>query len=464
MARGVVKPRLHPVAPRGRRRNPRATGIGDPTASRGAPIVPSGCPRRGGAGVHTPDVTVALYWCEGVGLESSADFTLRNGQEHIRRRPPLRRVATRTGAGRTRPSGAGRWRAASCRSTSCSTATAAAPSCCSSAAAGCEAVEAAGQGARGRPAQALDRRRGRRVNAPLPSTPGARPRSPRSRRRSTTWVPADAPAGLGEAMRYGVLDGGKRLRPLLVLAACEAVDGAARGRAARGGGGRADPRLFAGPRRHALHGQRRAAPRQADRARALRRGPGDAGRRRDAGAGLRGADARRRREVPLALQARLWALLARAAGHAGMAGGQAIDLASIGQPLDEAALRDMHRRKTGALLQASVLMGAACGEPGARRPGRRCRTTARPSAWPSRWSTTSSTSPRPPRRWARPPARTWTPTSRPMSACSAWNGRAPRARELRDAGPGRAGATAAWRRPAAGAAGRQGRRPRKLRW
>ena len=39
------------------------------------------------------------------------------------------------------------------------------------------------------------------------------------------WVPADAPAGLGEAMRYGVLDGGKRVRPLLVLAACEAVAG-----------------------------------------------------------------------------------------------------------------------------------------------------------------------------------------------------------------------------------------------
>ena len=37
------------------------------------------------------------------------------------------------------------------------------------------------------------------------------------------WVPADAPAGLGEAMRYGVLDGGKRLRALLVLAAAEAV-------------------------------------------------------------------------------------------------------------------------------------------------------------------------------------------------------------------------------------------------
>src|SRR5262245_32217213 len=39
------------------------------------------------------------------------------------------------------------------------------------------------------------------------------------------FVPRAAPAGLGEAMRYGVLDGGKRLRPLLVLAACEAVDG-----------------------------------------------------------------------------------------------------------------------------------------------------------------------------------------------------------------------------------------------
>jgi farnesyl diphosphate synthase len=66
--------------------------------------------------------------------------------------------------------------------------------------------------------------------------------------------------------------------------------------------------------------------------------------------------------MPAALQARLTALLARSAGHAGMAGGQAIDLASIGTPLAETELRDMHRRKTGALLQASVLMGAACGQ------------------------------------------------------------------------------------------------------
>ena len=44
-----------------------------------------------------------------------------------------------------------------------------------------------------------------------------------------------------------------------------------------------------------------------------------------------------------------------------MAGGQAIDLASVGQPLTEAQLRHMHRLKTGALLQASVMLGAACG-------------------------------------------------------------------------------------------------------
>jgi farnesyl diphosphate synthase len=65
--------------------------------------------------------------------------------------------------------------------------------------------------------------------------------------------------------------------------------------------------------------------------------------------------------VPPALQARLVRVLARASGQAGMAGGQAIDLANVGQSLDEATLRDMHQRKTGALLRASVQMGAACG-------------------------------------------------------------------------------------------------------
>jgi farnesyl diphosphate synthase len=66
-------------------------------------------------------------------------------------------------------------------------------------------------------------------------------------------------------------------------------------------------------------------------------------------------------DMPEVLQARLCRLLARASGVEGMAGGQAIDLASVGQPLNEPTLQDMHRRKTGALLQASVMMGAACG-------------------------------------------------------------------------------------------------------
>ena len=65
--------------------------------------------------------------------------------------------------------------------------------------------------------------------------------------------------------------------------------------------------------------------------------------------------------IPDRVQAALCRLLARAAGAEGMAGGQAIDLASVGVALDEAQLRQMHRLKTGALLQASVAMGAACG-------------------------------------------------------------------------------------------------------
>jgi len=65
--------------------------------------------------------------------------------------------------------------------------------------------------------------------------------------------------------------------------------------------------------------------------------------------------------VDSAAQARLCAILARASGRVGMAGGQAIDLASVGQSLSEDSLRHMHQLKTGALLQASVMMGAACG-------------------------------------------------------------------------------------------------------
>jgi len=183
------------------------------------------------------------------------------------------------------------------------------------------------------------------------------------------WVGVDAPAGLGDAMRYAVLDGGKRLRPLLVLAARAAVasaDGA--GQAA----GFDEAALRAACAVELIHAYslvhddmpcmdndvlRRGKPTvhvQFGQAQALLAG--------DALQALafelltpEGAG------VPEPVQARLCRLLAHAAGAAGMAGGQAIDLASVGVALDEAQLRQMHRLKTGALLQGSVMMGAACG-------------------------------------------------------------------------------------------------------
>jgi geranylgeranyl diphosphate synthase type II len=54
-------------------------------------------------------------------------------------------------------------------------------------------------------------------------------------------------------------------------------------------------------------------------------------------------------------------VLSDAIGTRGMAGGQAIDLESVKQSLDEPALERMHRQKTGALIQASVLLGAIAG-------------------------------------------------------------------------------------------------------
>jgi farnesyl diphosphate synthase len=67
--------------------------------------------------------------------------------------------------------------------------------------------------------------------------------------------------------------------------------------------------------------------------------------------------------VPAASVVRMCGELADAAGSIGMAGGQAIDLASVGAAPGRDALEDMHRRKTGAMLRASVRLGAWCGEP-----------------------------------------------------------------------------------------------------
>ena len=174
------------------------------------------------------------------------------------------------------------------------------------------------------------------------------------------WVSADAPAGLGLAMRYAVLDGGKRLRPLLVLATREAV----------GGEERAAMRAACAvelihayslvhddmpcmdndvlrrgkPTVHVKFGEAQALL-AGDALQALAFGllvPGDG-------------------SVSAELSVRLCRQLALAAGASGMTGGQAVDLASVGIALDRPALEAMHRLKTGALLQASVMMGAATG-------------------------------------------------------------------------------------------------------
>ena len=163
-------------------------------------------------------------------------------------------------------------------------------------------------------------------------------------------------------MRYAVLDGGKRLRPLLVLAACEAV------------GGEPEAALRAACAVELIHAYslvhddmpcmdndvlRRGKPTvhvQFGEAMALLAG--------DALQALAFELLTPEDEcVSAATQATLCRMLARASGLQGMAGGQAIDLASVGKPLSSAGLHEMHRLKTGALLQISVLMGAACGSP-----------------------------------------------------------------------------------------------------
>jgi farnesyl diphosphate synthase len=175
-------------------------------------------------------------------------------------------------------------------------------------------------------------------------------------------IQANSPAHLGEAMRYAVLDGGKRLRPLLVLSTAEAVGH--------------------GPH-HALAALNAACAIELIHAYSLvhddmpcmdndvlRRGKPTVHVQFGEAQALLAGDALQTlafemltpqdASVAPAIQAACVALLARASGYQGMAGGQAIDLASVGLRLDEAQLRQMHRLKTGALLLCSVQMGVAC--------------------------------------------------------------------------------------------------------
>lgn len=193
------------------------------------------------------------------------------------------------------------------------------------------------------------------------------------------WVTAEAPAGvdhgapaeLVEAMRYAVLDGGKRLRPLLVMAAWEAVSDEPSEEALRAD--RHEAALRAACAVELIHAYSLVhddMPCMDNDV--LRRGKPTVHVKFGEASALLAGDALQALAfelltpelagVPAERQARLCRLLARAAGSAGMAGGQAIDLASVGVSLSESQLRDMHRLKTGALLQASVMMGAACGD------------------------------------------------------------------------------------------------------
>jgi farnesyl diphosphate synthase len=186
------------------------------------------------------------------------------------------------------------------------------------------------------------------------------------------WVSVDAlsdlehqaPADLMAAMRYAVQGGGKRLRPLLALAAYQAtaVDGQADQAALRV--------ACAVELIHAYSLVHDDMPCMDDDV--LRRGKPTVHVQYGEAIALLAGDALQALAFELltpadtviaaALQATLCRKLARAAGCAGMAGGQAIDLASVGLHLTEAQLCEMHRLKTGALLQASVLMGATCGQ------------------------------------------------------------------------------------------------------
>ncbi|MFM7801117.1 MAG: polyprenyl synthetase family protein, partial [Limnohabitans sp.] len=172
---------------------------------------------------------------------------------------------------------------------------------------------------------------------------------------------------LGQAMRYAVLDGGKRLRPLLVLASQHACTSVHSENWMQDAGLRAACAIELIHAYSLVHDDMPCMDNDV-----LRRGkPTVHVKYGEAGALLAG-DALQTlafelltptdSEIPFQVQAGLCGLLARGAGHAGMAGGQAIDLASVGEQLTLEQLRRMHRCKTGALLETSVVMGAVAAQ------------------------------------------------------------------------------------------------------
>ncbi|RZI41839.1 polyprenyl synthetase family protein [Herbaspirillum sp. HC18] len=171
---------------------------------------------------------------------------------------------------------------------------------------------------------------------------------------------AQPPARLHEAMRYAVLDGGKRVRPLLVFAAGELFDAdtATLARAA------ASVEMI-----HAYSLVHDDMPCMDDDE--LRRGKPTVHVKYDEATALLVGDALQSQAFVVlsegddagdpARRLDMLRLLAQASGSAGMCGGQAIDLASVGIALSRGELEQMHRLKTGALLRVSVLLGALSG-------------------------------------------------------------------------------------------------------
>ena len=189
------------------------------------------------------------------------------------------------------------------------------------------------------------------------------------------FVPAGAqPALVWDAMRYSLFAGGKRLRPLLALAAADAVAAAQREDPAAAQA-LALPSACALELIHTYSLVHDDLPAMDDDV--LRRGRPTAHVVYGEGLAILAGDALlteafalmarepvRAEGVPdgvlAARKIDALRIVAEAAGAAGMVGGQAIDLhaAAGAQALDAAALRDMHARKTGALIRASALAGA----------------------------------------------------------------------------------------------------------
>ena len=181
-----------------------------------------------------------------------------------------------------------------------------------------------------------------------------------------TYLPAVSkiPAKLHEAMRYTAMGGGKRVRPLLVYAAGDLFD-APQALLERASAAVEMIHVYS-----LVHDD---MPCMDDDA--LRRGKPTVHIQYDEATALLVGDALQAQafevlsgdaeqvDAQQALrQLNMLRLLAQAAGSAGMCGGQAIDLDSVGISLSLAQLEQMHRLKTGALLRAAILLGATSGK------------------------------------------------------------------------------------------------------